>query len=1399
VSYCIAQPAGDNTQAGLIRVISFERPLRAEAHEVLTESGIQLINYVTGNTYVAYVPRTIDPQQFPSLGVSSVARMGVDMKVSPGLSKTSDGDSVHVLVTWSEFSAEDQVQNEIRRLGRITELNPLIDNAVTARVSRADLVELAGLDDILWIEEAPQQPELLNYECNESTRVTAMTIPGVPGRNLDGSGVMVGLADGAGPVAHIDFDNRILNYATGGAGPAVLHAYLTTGMIGAAGNRLPRHAGPAPRATIYTERFSNILNNVTAFLDRGGVITSNSWGAAGSFGLYSATSNWIDQQAKDNPALLHVFAAGNSGTLNVPPYSGGFNSVYSHYQSAKNLISVGSVWTDDSPYAGSSKGPTSDGRIKPDICAVGVQVVSTATGNGYSTGFAGTSFACPGVAGALALLYQRYRQLNGGTNPDAALAKALICNTADDIGNTGPDFTSGWGRINVRRAVELLEANTWTTATIQTAQANSHTITVPPGVSALRVMIYWSDEPAAPYAPYALVNDLDLSVVTPTQALELPWILDRSASGVALPAGRGVDHLNNIEQVVIQNPAAGVYVANVEGFNVPFGPQDYYLVYELVKPEIVVTYPAGGESFVPDEIEYLRWDAPETMQDSFSVSYSADGGATWSLIAGNVPGTRRWVGWTVPSTQTSNALLKVTANSSGISGQSVRPFTVVGSPLNMSLTAPCPGFIEVTWDSVAGAAGYEVLVLDTFMKPHTLSPTNKVIIDVADPSKMYWIAVRALAAGGGKGRHCMSQPIIPNAGSTCPWPNELALDTLTISTALIGRQFTSTGLGVENVGATVINRGNNMLSGFDLEYTVNGSTFSEHYAGVLNPGDTVYHSFASPYDFSQAATYYVNGSVKLSGDGFIHNNSLPNSIQLVQLENQPVTLPVVETFESLQPCTYSGQATGLQGLARVDYDANTGYGQLRTAIDGWYTKSGSKALTLDVGTFGIWNTNFLTYTVNLSQHVTDTLLMNFSIAHHGESVNAYDSVWVRGSDTDPWLPVMNLPFTTWSAGVFNTFFMVPIGDVLLVNGQQPSSSFQVRFGQQGHMPATEGNKYAGYTLDDITIYTRPRAHAGDDTAVCSLRPVVLGGDQSVTGGIPPFVYEWTPSAGLNSDTVPNPVVTAASTTAYTLTVTDALGFKATDVVTVDVEPCVALEVFAILQGPYDESSGLMNDWLRTQNLVPLQEPYAAAGYAHVHGGGETTTPQILAAIGNKAIVDWVVVELRPSDDATSVVASQSALLQRDGTVIGADGGELLFSGFPQGDYFVSVRHRNHLGVMTKTAQPLDAIGSSLDFTAGPSIAYGTAPQVRLSNGTYALWAGNVNGDGRLDYLGEASDRGVILPVLTKADLTRTAAGYYEHDTNMDGLVKYVGKANDRALILRNLGGFSDTTLTEQIP
>jgi hypothetical protein len=281
------------------------------------------------------------------------------------------------------------------------------------------------------------------------------------------------------------------------------------------------------------------------------------------------------------------------------------------------------------------------------------------------------------------------------------------------------------------------------------------------------------------------------------------------------------------------------------------------------------------------------------------------------------------------------------------------------------------------------------------------------------------------------------------------------------------------------------------------------------------------------------------------------------------------------------------------------------------------------------------------------------------------------------------------------------------------------------------------------------------------------------------------------------NTVPNPDVCAEATVSITISSVSA-----------------KLNLKVLLQGallPTSSSggpimTGIMRDDLRTASpsQIPNLEPYAGLAntrFTHVGGGGEILGAGVLSGIGNDAIVDWVFVELRDKNDPATVLITRSALVQRDGDVVESIDGisPLTFTGAVGESYYVSVKHRNHLGAMTAGAIAMTAVGTLVDFTTMTAAqtynlpGYDGFEQVDV-NGKMALWAGNSNADNKVKYVGVDNDQ---IPVFSQAvNYVNNSTQQYNYDfatpvylggdINMDAKVKYRGPNNDASFIFFNV-------------
>lgn len=258
--------------------------------------------------------------------------------------------------------------------------------------------------------------------------------------------------------------------------------------------------------------------------------------------------------------------------------------------SAKNVIAVGAVAggipESVSIASLSSRGPAKDGRVKPDVVTRGVNLLSPIPTDSYGRK-QGTSMASPVVTGIAALLVEQWRKTFAGASPLPEQLKALILAGADDLGNPGPDYSYGFGLVNAKTSVDLIRDDAGTGARIQTTSLPSGlkvTREFPLVVAQaknLRVLLNWADPPGAQLADYdvndpTLVNDLDLKIMDAQGNTYLPYVLDKVA--YTANATRGVNKIDNTEEVEIANAPAGNYRVLVTGTSVVEGPQTAVIV-----------------------------------------------------------------------------------------------------------------------------------------------------------------------------------------------------------------------------------------------------------------------------------------------------------------------------------------------------------------------------------------------------------------------------------------------------------------------------------------------------------------------------------------------------------------------------------------------------------------------------------------------------------------------------------------------------------------------------------------------------------------------------------------------------------------------------------------------------
>ena len=433
--------------------------------------------------------------------------------------------------------------------------------------------------------------------------------------------------------------------------------------------------------------------------------------------FYGAEAVSYDEQAWQDKYRVHVFSAGNEGAsfanegryANIPGYA----NLTGNFKMAKNIITVGAINNDNSIPEQSSAGPLYDGRLAPQLIALGPN---------------GTSDAAAVVSGTIAVMQQVYKGSNQQTLPAASLIKALLYNTADDVYNKGIDHKTGYGLLNSYEAIRSLQQKEYNGDVLSQDKSWTTTIAVPQNAAQLKVSLAWTDSAATVNNnAKALINDLDLEVQqTSTGIIYKPWMLTTSANADSLsklPA-RKRDSLNTAEQVSIQLPAAGSYRIKVNGTSVSTVSIPFHIAYHVdTLNTFVFTSPQHTSDINIQENPdiYIRWKtfvADTNQTGNLYISYN--NGVNWQLIKQSCKLYNNKYQWQIKDTSSRSILKMETAFGSFFSKE-----FVISKVIRPAVDFICADSFRLSWNKHVYADAYRIYTL-------TDSPYLKPILLVSD-------------------------------------------------------------------------------------------------------------------------------------------------------------------------------------------------------------------------------------------------------------------------------------------------------------------------------------------------------------------------------------------------------------------------------------------------------------------------------------------------------------------------------------------------------------------------------------------------------------------------------------------------------------------------------------------
>lgn len=880
-----------------VRYIQCDQIPTAAERAALETDGVLFLGYVQFGAYLTALPENFDLKKLEKLRVRSILavkplwKMAKSLREQPWGEWALHGDMLDLNLQVYPHISIEKGADLCRRYGLTVLFEGSQNGFLQVRLPQDNLEAVAALPWVRSLELLPPPAEPDDTRGRALHRSNLLDSDHALGKKYNGAGVSILVRDD-GPIGpHIDYRGRLYNLTEPGTDGT--HGDGVSGIFTGAGNLDPAMKGMAAGASLYAVRYTPEFQDQTLplHLTKNVTVTNTSYSNGCNLG-YTLAAQTVDQQIFEHPTLMHVFSAGNSNNISsCLSYGAGnqWGNITGGHKMAKNAFVVANLAPDATLVNSSSRGPAYDGRLKPDISANGNGQASTDPNNQYIT-FSGTSAAAPGIAGCLAQLTQAYKTMHNGEQPKSALLKASILNTANDLGNPGPDFKFGWGHVNAARALRLLEESRWLEDEIEQAVASDYTIQIPLGVKQARIMVYWADPPGAVEADRALLNDLDLTVTAaPDGAMHLPWKLDPTPDPNILnsPAGKGRDSLNNMEQVTLDNPTPGTYTVVVRGTEVPFGPQPYFLLWEFLTDEVKITYPAGGEGFVPGETERIHWDAYGT-QGAFSLRYSLDDGFSWVQIA-DVGGDQRMFDWQVPNVVSGRVRLLVQRGFS--SSMTAFPLSIAPLPKNIKVEKVCPNSMTISWTAANDTLPSDVYLLgNKYMEIVGSTASNMLTFPVQNGGIERWVSVRARNNNGLAGRRAIAVQW-PGELKNCTQPDDLGVRLLESPDGEAKIQCGPFSLPVK---VRLANEGTNVIAGAVLNYQVNSQSVVSQNLPNIAPGQTTLFTFQTPISVVENEQINLKIWSTYAAEDAFFNDTLRESFPVVA---KPVSGNVAEDFQ----------------------------------------------------------------------------------------------------------------------------------------------------------------------------------------------------------------------------------------------------------------------------------------------------------------------------------------------------------------------------------------------------------------------------------------------------------------------------------------------------------------------
>lgn len=1108
----------------------------------LSRSGVELLDYLPEKAYIASISKNVRPEALRKFAFRSVVPVKPEWKISKALFEILQNHPQQLLVQFYDdvdySAAVDLITgNGLEIIKQFPSRKYLYLKANGATIEQiADYPFVAHLDVIAPKGEPEDQDSRSLHQSSQLDNEYASDL------RLNGEGVNVQVRDDGTVGPHIDFKGRLTELSRYNG--SVNHGDMVAGSSGGAGNLNPLMKGIATGAGFFITEYDQSFTDTTIGLHRYKKVMVTNTSYTDGCNRYTSVSQTIDVQHLQNKKLIHVFSAGNNNGTSCG-YGAGtqWGNVTGGHKQGKNGIAAANIDDNIDIAPSSSRGPAHDGRIKPDVSAHGTNVNMTFPNNTYTVN-SGTSFSSPITAGILAVMYQTYRMENQGNDPDGALMKAILLNTATEIGNYGPDFKFGWGVANAQRATEAIQNQQYSTDSIDQSEVRTIKLKMPDNIKQAKIMLLWPDYQASPNVKKALVNDLDLTVTSPDGRTMMPFVLDPTPNVVNLdsPAKRGRDSLNNVEQVAIENPLPGAeYTVTVSGYNIPKGLQQFYLTWDFLEDNFI-PMEMKKESYLPGEKIAVRWITPAVDTGAVKIEFTPNNGQTWSNLGyKNINLTHTT--YTLPKVNTEWAKFRFTYKNRQYQTSF---FSICEQPKTFTVTKICPDSVSMTWDAIAAPVSYEPMFLgDKYMEP--LGKTKGKTLTAGTPKGFFsnssnWFTIRSEFDSSGMISKRKNAISVPAALLNCPLSKDLALEGNFLSTEDYYSSQCDSML-TDSVEISIMNAGDDIQSDAYVSYQFgSNAVVTDTIAIKLGRKENSTHTFSRRFSVSGNGSATLKAWVTLSdGDLFEANDTIRKTISynVSDVTNHVKSITYSENFNRQNVGYPEGWTT-----RQIPADNFTWENVVVPGIDG--LRSNALSINLNQAVLNRSDELF-TPPVYIDSTVANPYLM-FDMAYGaGNSTLGTDLMEIFAyencdkSDEKRLLSLSDKNLSTdsepnvWQPNYSSSWRLVPV-NISALKGKTIIFGFRAT-----------SKKISVLYIDNVRFgnYNPVTAKAEIIASKSTLCPLGVNTYAAINTD-PSFIYEWTfaggnPARGVGPGPIDVTYPTATANTAVTLKLTSPLG------------------------------------------------------------------------------------------------------------------------------------------------------------------------------------------------------------------------------------------------------------------